>query len=400
MPNYRWEIADSAAAVNWDDWVTVCHDPSEVTMDLRFLQATEDAMRDVSETRYLIGYDENGNPVACTCLTRFWVDGAILSGPGHRNLINAVRKIYPRYMKFRVFFCGLPVSVGTSYLRIAEDHPQETVVESLETEMERLAAEQRSLAVVWKEFNNAECDSLNSLTSRGYLKADSLPMNTFESSHSDFDEFCGEMRSHYRYKIKKSKKKFDKAGLRVEHITDPERIEQLYTPEVHELYLAVLDHAEHRLETLPREFFLNLLQEMPKEISFTAVFHEDRVVAFAWGLHTGEHYRDIFVGFDYDLNHRTDLYFNLMMRDMDYGIRTGSTHVFMGQSSDDFKSRLGCVQQPLSIYVKLRNKTFNWCMHKLASVVFPPHEGAPVRDLLKADAPTETSEAKQAVARS
>ena len=388
MTQITWQLADSTESLNWDDWCTVCKDPSDLPMDPRFLRAVEQAMADVSETGYLIGYNTENEPVACTCISRFLVDGSLLTGPKHRTVINLVRKLYPGYLKFRVFFCGLPVSIGSNSLRFAEGYEQGPILESLVTEIERLAAEMKSLVVVWKEFFDEDCSPLQGLIAHGYQKADSLPMNVMHCSHPSFDEFCGAMRSHYRYKIKKSQKKFTKSGIRVEHVTDPQRIEQLYTPEAHELYLAVFEHAEIRLEILPRQFFLNLVRELPEETSFTAVFYDDQLVGFAWGLLLGQLYRNIFVGFNYDLNEGTDLYFNTMMSDLDYGMRTGAQRVFMGQSADDFKSRLGCVQHPLSIYVKLRNTTLNWLAHKGSKLIFPPYKRAPVRDLLKEPEPT------------
>lgn len=389
MTQFAWEIADSTSEVNWDDWCTVCDDPSDLAMDPRFLRALEGPMADVSETKYLIGYDDQGNPVACTCVSLFLVDGAVLTGPRHRKMINTVRKIYPRYLMFRVLFCGLPISIGSNSLRFASDREQGPIMDSLIVEMERLAAEAKSPVIVWKEFFDEDCQPLAVLTSHGYQQADSLPMNVMHCSHPSFDDYCSAMRSHYRYKIKKSKKKISKSGLRVEHITDPERIEELYTPEAHQLYLDVFEHAKYRLEILPREFFLNLVRELPAETSFTAVFQDEQLVGLAWGLHLGQLYRNIFVGFDYDLNPTTDLYFNTMMSDLDYGMRTGARRVFMGQSANDFKSRLGCVQHRLSIYVKLRNRTLNWLAHKASKLIFPPHKSTPVRDLLKEETKQE-----------
>ena len=392
MAQLRWEIADSTSTVNWDDWCIVCHDPSDLAMDPRFLRVVEQSMSDIAETKYLIGYDPQGIPVVCTCVCRFIVDTAMLAGPGPRAGINFARRLYSRFLMIPIFFCGLPVSVGSSSLRFAAGIEKGAIVKSLVAETERLAAEARAPVIVWKEFFDEDCQSLEPLVAHGYQQADSLPMNVMHCRHASFDEFCGAMRSHYRYKIKKTKKKIAKAGLRVEHITDPERIAELYTPEAHELYLAVFERAHIRLELLPRQFFLNLLSEMPEETSFTAVFREKQLVGFAWGLHLGEIYQNIFVGVNYELNPQSDLYFNTMMSDLDFGMRKGACKVYMGQSADDFKSRLGCVQHPLSIYVKLRNPAFNWLVHRFSKLVFPPYQVAQVRDLLKEDMEQETRE--------
>ena len=71
------------------------------------------------------------------------------------------------------------------------------------------------------------------------------------------------------------------------------------------------------------------------------------------------------------------------MSDLDYGIRTGSEQIFVGQSADDFKSRLGCVQRPLSIFVKMRSRVLHGLLRIFAPLFFPPHKLAPPRDLFK-----------------
>ena len=383
MARYHWQVSPSIAETNQGDWCTVCSDPNDVAMDPRFLEAFERSFTDVSETMYLVCYDGEQQPVACACVSTFLVDGAVLTGSAHRPVINLAQKVLPGYVKFRVLFCGLPVSIGCDYLRLADGVDRNAVVDSLADQLEEFATTHRSQVIVWKEFHDDRARLLSRLHERGYLRADSLPMNTFDRGFRNLEEFCGALRSHYRYKINRSRKKFAKSGLRVEHLTDPARIESLYTPEVHKLYLAVLEQAEYKLETVPREFFLYLLRTMPGNVSLTAVFREEKVVAFAWGLHCGDTYQNIFVGVDYTLNPETDLYFNMMMCNLDYAMQSGARRILVGQSSDGFKSRLGCVGMPLSVFVKTRFRVLNKLMRLFSPWLFPAHKPAPARDLFR-----------------
>ena len=195
MSHFSWIACDSNS-VNWDDWCDVCCDSSDLAMDPRFLQALDESMADVASTKYLIGYDSNKQPVACVCVSRFLVDGSILmEKPWQHTSVRLIRKIFPRYLMFHILFCGLPVSIGCSNLRFAEGVDKKLVVDSLLQEIDRLAAELRSLVIVWKEFDEAECLPLQSLIQQGYLQGDSLPMNTFDCNYQNFDHFCEALRS-------------------------------------------------------------------------------------------------------------------------------------------------------------------------------------------------------------
>jgi Acetyltransferase (GNAT) domain len=77
----------------------------------------------------------------------------------------------------------------------------------------------------------------------------------------------------------------------------------------------------------------------------------DRVAAFNWNLFLGDVYYFLFAGLDYDLNPSLDLYFNLMYAEMDCAFRAGAESLVFGQTTDDFKARLGCDQDRRFFYV-------------------------------------------------
>ena len=77
---------------------------------------------------------------------------------------------------------------------------------------------------------------------------------------------------------------FRSMGLEVVRLTDTGQIRQLYVPETHKLYEAVVSRSAHKLEILPLEFFHELSRRFPGQISCTFVLREDQVVAFNWAL--------------------------------------------------------------------------------------------------------------------
>ncbi len=382
LPEYHCKSVRSIDELNHQDWNRLCSNPSDGLMDLDFLGSVEATMSDVSDFWFVICYEKT-TPVACACFSTFELDASIFMPIWAKNGINFFRRVMSGYLKLSVLFCGLPVSVGENHLRISVQADTNRVLAALDKETQRIARLARSWIIIFKEFGESDASRLQCLEDRGYVQADSLPTNIFPYQFDNLDDFSASLRSHYRYKINRSRKKFSAAGLRVEHILDPQRIINVYTPQVHQLYEGVEHRSEYRVETLPYSFFLQLAKRMPGKVSLTTIFDGDEVVGFAWGLSTGTAYRDMFVGYNPELNDRCDLYFNLMMHDLEFALRSGANHIAFGQTADCFKSRLGCVQENRRIFVKGATTWFHNLIRIFYDLIFPPFNAAPPRDLFR-----------------
>jgi predicted N-acyltransferase len=157
----------------------------------------------------------------------------------------------------------------------------------------------------------------------------------------------------------------------------------LFTEDVYRLYLAVLDRAEVKLECLPAEFFRELTRQFPEESAFTLGYQGERIVAFVCGLFHGDEYANLFCGLDYGLNEGADLYFNLMFHDVDFALRSGVRSLHVGQTADEFKSRMGCYTRPRFFYVKVRDPLGASLLRAARRWLFPPVRPAPERNLFK-----------------
>ena len=111
-----------------------------------------------------------------------------------------------------------------------------------------------------------------------------------------------------------------------------------------------------KLERLPAEFFRELARQFRDDAAFTLIYQDRRIVAFVCGfLFHQDAYLNLFCGLDYALNeYEADLYFNLMYEDLDYALRQRVKAIHVGQTANDFKSRMGCFLEPRCFYVKAR----------------------------------------------
>lgn len=379
---YSFRLYDSIDKVPQEAWLALRRSEADLYMSPGFIATVEKTMGAAGRFWSLLVFDDEGRPAGCASLSLYPLDAALLCPPRPRHVLEVIRRLWPRCLKFSILFCGLPFSAGQHHLRIAAGADRREVFRQLDLAMTRLAAEVDTAAIVWKEFGDEDLPQTDELRGFGYVRGKSLPMNYFDSRFRSFDEFLAALRSHYRYKIRRSQRKFASSGLRVTRFSGEAALPH-YTDEVHQLYLAVVERAEVALEVLPAEFFRQLVIRCGDAVRLTAVFQGSRIVAFSWGLLWDNTYQNAFVGFDYALNDEYDLYFNLMANDLEHALQLGVREIQMGETADVFKSRLGCHVRPRYVYVK-GTRWFSARPLRLTHRLFmPPPPPPPARDLFR-----------------
>lgn len=384
----------SIDAVDQSDWAKVC-EADDLLMRPAFLNAAEASMRSGTagarasgvgaEFWYLLAY-EGAEPVGAACITEYPLDTMVLASPLAHRVVALVRRVFPRYLKFRVTWCGLPISTAGSNLRVTPGADADRVIAALNQTIERISRRRKTWLVVYKELDVVEAARVGSLTQTGYIQAESLPMNRIVRRFESFEAMLAAMRSHYRYKISKSRKKLAASGIVVERISDPAATSAAYSPALHAMYEKVTRRAEHRLEILPREFFLELAERFPNQLQLTTLRRDERVIAFAWSLQHGKVYRNLFVGIDDDENEEADAYFNLMVEDVAHAMSLSVDEILVGQTADDFKSRLGCMADPRYLFIKVTNRFLQWWFKRMQSTFLTPLPAAPQRDVFRHEA--------------
>jgi Acetyltransferase (GNAT) domain len=370
---YSFRIYDAIAHCPPEDWNQVCRSAGAgIYMRPDFISVVETAFAQENRFWHLVFYDEEAVPVACTSACMFNVDLVTLAGPRLKKAVQAVRWYLPEWAKTKVLFCGLPVSLGQNHLAIRPGTDCEQLLRLLDTVLATdLALRGKARLIVYKEFDALACEALKPLAAAGYYRAECPASYLFQAEYKDFSEYCAALNSHYRNDIRRSQRKFERAGLSTAHLNDPAEILRLYDHNVHRLYEAVVEKSEMKLERLPIEFFRGLARQFPGQVSLTVIRRKNRVVAFNWGLHDGPAFYFVFCGIDYRENANADLYFNLMYHQLDYALGCGPEYVNVGQTADSFKLRLGCRPRSLYFYVKGVGPLSYALVRKFARVLFP-----------------------------
>jgi predicted N-acyltransferase len=367
---YRLEIADRVADLNAADWDSLRQDRSDLFMDRRFIAAVENSAQAREQVWSALVYDGE-QPVAAACLSLFAADAALLAPGWIKRGVEFIRQVFPRYLRFNILCCGLPVSASQNHLQLSTGADRAQVLRLLDEQMRTLARRHRAKILLFKEFDEAALGDLSELSAIGYLGGPCAAVSYLDCHFSSFDEYCAALRHRNRLNINRSQRKFTEAGMRIETLTGGEAVAKAYTAEVHRLYEAVLEQSEARLEVLPAEFFRELARQFPDDIYLILARHEDRIVGFACGLRSRPTGTPLFVGLDYQYNRQGDVYFNLVFALLGQMLGDGVSHACCGADSDEFKAKLGCHQRRNYVFVRATN-WLRWLLPRFSSTLFPP----------------------------
>lgn len=196
---------------------------------------------------------------------------------------------------------------------------------------------------------------LNSIDDLDLAKGLTFPSYKLKISWSSFDEYLDSMRSHYRYRLKKALAKFD--SVKVEELLQRDFDERLYS-----LYESVYKNSKGKLEKLSLDFF----RAYPsKIIRFTA---EGEPIAFVQMVENQKELIFLFGGINYSLNQKYDLYINILLFIINYGIKNGFKSIELGQTADEIKTKLGAVKHTKFMYVHHNNLLIKLILNNFISM--------------------------------
>ena len=106
-------------------------------------------------------------------------------------------------------------------------------------------------------------------------------------------------------------------------------------------------------------------------------------IQHGFGEYLQDNYLNFFCGFDYQLNEEADLYFNLLYEDLDFALRQNVGSIHIGQTANEFKSRVGCYLEPRFFYVKSRDPVVQVLVRAGSPYLFPPAPPITERNLFR-----------------
>jgi predicted N-acyltransferase len=153
--------------------------------------------------------------------------------------------------------------------------------------------------------------------------------------------------------------------------------------EIYQLYMNNFNDSNLRFEILTPYFFQNICRTMPGVAKYFLTRMEGKIVAFNLLFVKGDTCIDKFIGFDYSVALKHNLYYTTFCHNVDWCIKNNIRFYQPGQGDYDAKIRLGASLIPLFIYVKTFDPLLNFFIKPLIKILEPQKFDPALKNLEK-----------------
>jgi predicted N-acyltransferase len=229
--------------------------------------------------------------------------------------------------------------------------------------------------ILLKDFYQDNRISSVEMLGRDYTEVVVQPDMIFnvEERWSEFDDYLTEVKSKYRVKFKKVKKKAKDLDLMIMNQEQADK----YNEQMYALYKSTADRALFSLFTLDQNYFKELKRSLGDRLILTGVFNGDKMLGFFTYVQNGEYGDAHFLGYDVKENSRYQLYFNILLRLIKEAINGKVKYLNLSRTALEIKSSVGAIPYDMNIYVKHTNPWVNKLLPFILSKTVPQNDWVP-----------------------
>lgn len=367
---YHYKIYSSITDVDPNSWNSIIDAQNDLAMNQQLIALMENSLSNQAQFWTIVFYMKE-EPIACACLSFFRVDSLQSAPRWIYKITKTCRQLKSNLGHIGVLFCGLPVPCGHTHIRLKPTIQPGPIFDLLVPLMEELGGQVKANLIVFKELEHQQLEQFNSLKQHGFIMGPVQPMHELRYNFANFNDYHHALRSNYRHQITANLRKFSDKKCEIIHTSDATEIYHRFTNEVYQLYLAVWERSKERLEQFPAEFFRNLGHALPGKTTLTLIYQNAKPIAFSIGIRNQHNYYNLYCGVDYSLKEELDLYFNLFYQELDGAFKQNVQTIFLGQTSDRFKLRLGSIPTPRYFWVRTRHTWAQWILKSFKFLIFP-----------------------------
>jgi predicted N-acyltransferase len=334
--------------------------------DSRYYEIVEDTLEGGFEYHYLQLEDDSGTVRGIQPV--FFVRQNLVEGvPGKiRSVVDLIRKIFPRFLTMRVLMVGCAAGAGD--LGACDEKDEAWLAEALRASLQKYGWQNPASLVVLKDFPAKYRPALKALCSGGYTRIPSMPMTRLPLRYGNWDEYFRTLSKATRKDLRRKFRKAERAPkIEMEIVNDITP----YIDEAHPLYLAVHERSPFKFETLTKNYFRAIGQQMADRTRFFIWRQGDKMIAFSFCLLCDDAIYDECIGLDYSVALDLHLYFYTLRDIISWSLRQGLKYYYSNPLNYEPKLHLDCELVPLDLYVLHTSRFLNPLFRRVLNYLQP-----------------------------
>ena len=174
-----------------------------------------------------------------------------------------------------------------------------------------------------------------------------------------FENYQNELKRKYRNRAKSTRKSF--ATVQTRALTLEEIIS--YKKEIHGLYKQVTKNQVVSMGELSEDYIPELKKSIGEKYQVTGFFitenDQEKMIAFSSAIIHDDVHDMNYIGFDYSLNQKYSLYFNILFNCVECAIGNRCSKLLLGRTALEAKAIVGCEPDYLYTFYKLKSRFIN-----------------------------------------
>ena len=285
-----------------------------------------------------------------------------------QQLIQGIRRAFPRFLISKTLFCGSPFGENGILGIRKESADVEAVMLELLNGMRQVCAKNRISLAMFKDFTSDSSKLLDLVCREGFFMVESFPSVTNKLDFATLDDYQASLSHNTRKDLRRKLKKAQAAGtIEVKIVNNVEDC----IDEVYKLYINTYNAGNVKFEKLTKEFFINVGRNLAGEARFFLYYLNGKLASFNLCFLHKDTLIDKFIGFDYDVAYKYNLYFFSWCYNVEWCLKNSVLYYQVGQTDYHPKLKLGGRLVPLLAYIKHSNPLINALLKMLAKALTP-----------------------------
>jgi len=334
-PLLKVRLFNSINEVPKDQWDELLKARS-CTMSHKFWQLVEDANLNGFQYKHAFFLNEHDELVGLSSFYTVTNDIAIFSQDRLRNTLTFIRRLFPRFLRFRMLECGTPIIMNSPPYAVKSGVSDACLLYNLNALLRTIARQQSIWFILIRDFD-VNAKSLETyLKMLGYHWLNILPNSEMDIKWGSIDEYRTSLKSYYRSKLVKHLKRNTQLGVHHDLIEDFGEL----AVELCQQWLVVHHHADEcEREVLTPEFYRGISDVMGSRSMVLRFYRGDEWIGHALLLLDGDILRWLYFGRREAAN--DSLYFYCIHTVIETAISLGAQRLDLGMTTYPIKQDLG-----------------------------------------------------------